>query len=306
MQNLLLVVLCLAAGAALRRTGRLPPEAPAVLGRIVVDVALPALVLRAVHDLDVAGARPADLIAPALAPWAVLALSAGLLALASRARSTGRAELACLVLTAGFANTSFVGFPLVEALYGPAGLHHAVLADQSSFLMVASVGTLIAAVGRGVERPSLAAILRRVASFPPFLAVVLALALRPIPLPSLVAGALDRLGALVVPLALLSVGFQLRVDAASLRKHGRALSIGLFVRLVVGPAAVAVTLRAIGVRGVAADVTVVELAMAPMITSALLAIEAGLAPELATLMVGVGVPLSLATVPAWAWLLRAI
>lgn len=305
-QNLLLVLVCLAAGALLRRAGRLPATTSAVLNRVVIDVALPALVLRTVHDLGVAGARPADLIAPTVAPWIVLAVVSGLLWLATRARGGGRAELACLVLTAAFANTSFVGFPLVEALYGPDGLHTAVIADQSSFLMVASVGTVIAAVGRGGPRPGARAILARVASFPPFVAVLVAIALRPVPLPAIATGALDRLGALVVPLALVSVGFQLRVDRASLRRHGRALALGLGLRLAVAPALVAIALRALGVRGLAADVTVVEMGMAPMITSALLAVEADLEAELATLMVGVGVPLSLATVPAWAFALRWI
>jgi hypothetical protein len=305
-QNLVLVVVCLAVGAILRASRRVPDATPQVLNRVVLDVALPALVLHAIHDLGVDPSRPGDVAAPAIAPWVALALAAALLAAATRALRRSRAELACLVLTAGFANTSFVGFPLVEALYGPDGLRHAVLADQSSFLMVASVGTIVAAVGSGGARPSARAVAARVASFPPFAALILAIVLRPFPLPALVAGALDRLGALVVPLALLSVGFQLRVDRASLARHGRALALGLAVRLALVPLAVAIGLRALGARGLAADVTIVELAMAPMITSALLAIEAGLEPELATLMVGVGVPVSLVTVPAWAWILRAL
>jgi hypothetical protein len=50
-------------------------------------------------------------------------------------------------------------------------------------------------------------------------------------------------------------------------------------------------------------VTILEAAMAPMITGAVLAAERDLAPSLASNMVGLGVPLSLLTVPAWAWLL---
>jgi hypothetical protein len=304
-QNLLLVVVCLVAGAVLRRTKRLPPEAPQVLGRVLIDVALPALVFGTIHGLHVDPSRTGDLVAPLVAPWAVLAVTASLLALAARARRFDRATFTCLVLTAGFANTSFVGFPLIEALYGPEGLHAAVLVDQSSFLMVASVGTLLAATASSGARPSLRAIAAKVVLFPPFLALVAALVLRPVALPAALGGTLERLGALVVPLALLSVGYQLRLDAAGLRRYGVPLAVGLGARLVVGPAAVALVLRhAFHARGLAADVTVAEMAMAPMITSALLAIEAGLEPELATAMVGAGVPLSLVTVPAWAWALR--
>ena len=46
--------------------------------------------------------------------------------------------------------------------------------------------------------------------------------------------------------------------------------------------------------------------MPTMITAAALAIAAGLAPRLAAAMIGYGILLSLATLPAWAWLLARL
>jgi predicted permease len=45
------------------------------------------------------------------------------------------------------------------------------------------------------------------------------------------------------------------------------------------------------------EIAVLEAAMAPMITATVLAMEAGLAPNLGALMLGIGIPLSLVTVP---------
>jgi predicted permease len=46
--------------------------------------------------------------------------------------------------------------------------------------------------------------------------------------------------------------------------------------------------------------------MPPMITAAALAISHRLAPGLASALVGYGILISLATLPAWAWLLTRI
>jgi predicted permease len=54
------------------------------------------------------------------------------------------------------------------------------------------------------------------------------------------------------------------------------------------------------------DTVVLESAMPPMITAAALAISHNLAPRLAAAMVGYGILLSLATLPAWTWLLRLL
>jgi predicted permease len=60
----------------------------------------------------------------------------------------------------------------------------------------------------------------------------------------------------------------------------------------------------LGLAGAAHDTVVLESAMPPMITAAALAISHRLAPGLAAALVGYGILLSLATLPAWAWLLR--
>jgi predicted permease len=52
MSNLALLVLCFALGIALRRTGRLPEGAPAALNAVIINVALPALALAYIRDIE--------------------------------------------------------------------------------------------------------------------------------------------------------------------------------------------------------------------------------------------------------------
>jgi hypothetical protein len=52
------------------------------------------------------------------------------------------------------------------------------------------------------------------------------------------------------------------------------------------------------------EATVLQTAMAPMVSGALLAAEHELDPELSALMVGLGIPLSFLTAPLALWLVR--
>lgn len=49
-------------------------------------------------------------------------------------------------------------------------------------------------------------------------------------------------------------------------------------------------------KGLEIDVSIMESAMAPMITGAILASNYGLKPKLSSMMIGIGIPLSLLTV----------
>jgi predicted permease len=289
-QSLTLVFLCLAVGAWARRSGRLPPQTPHVLNRLVLDVALPALVLKALHPLVLT----TTLFWASSMLWLVMAGSFVLFFLLGR-RRLGDKTAAALALTAGLCNTAFLGVPLIEGFYGQAGVGPAVVVDQmGSFLLLSTVALALAAFasGRSLEP---GAVLAKVALFPPFLALVLALTTHPLTYPAWLEGTLGRLGELVTPLSLLSVGYQLRFSA--LRGRVRLVGAGLFYKLALAPLLVALIFHALGGRGMVFKVTVLQAAMAPMISAGIVATEYGLDATMADLMIGVGIPVSILTVP---------
>jgi predicted permease len=146
---------------------------------------------------------------------------------------------------------------------------------------------------------------RKIAKFAPFQAVVLALLLRPIQFPEGVDQLLTRLGATLAPLALVSVGYQLRF--ADLAGRIPALTLGLLFKLVFGPILITLILvKFLGANGQLTQVTIFEAAMAPQIGAAIVAMEHKLDPPLVTLMVGLGIPLSFLTLPMWWYVLQGI
>jgi hypothetical protein len=221
---LLLLVLCLIAGVLLRRCGRLSDEAPATLNAYVINLALPALALHHLHSaFGAAGA------------WVMFGCAAMFFGYIARWAHLDAASTGALVLTGGLANTSFVGLPMIEAWIGPGqAMAQGIVIDQlGSYLALSTLGLLLAAQYSGQPLPA-SAVGRRIVSFPPLIALVAAFILKPIAFPALLDDALVRLGSTVAPVALLSVGCQLRLG--DVRSRGWALLWGLGYKLVVGPA----------------------------------------------------------------------
>ena len=100
---------------------------------------------------------------------------------------------------------------MVKAFLGEGAIPYAMVYDQlGSFLALATYGSLIIALyGEGASRPTPASVIRKVAIFPPFIALVLAFLLRTYTYPIFVANLLETLAATLVPVVMIAVGYQL-------------------------------------------------------------------------------------------------
>lgn len=301
MSNLALLAICFALGMLVKKTGRFPENTTAVLNAFIIHVSVPALTILSIHNLK----PDTKLIYPILMAWALFAIGVGFFKIASRFHSMSNATMGALILTGAMGNTSFVGLPMIEAFYGKEGLPIGILADQmGTFLVLSTLGIVTAARLSGTD-VSGGTIVKRIVFFPPFQSLVAGILLIPLEFPVWAEEVLSRLGATLPPLALVSVGFALRLS--HIRGQEASLAIGLFYKLILGPAALFLLfIGAFGAEGLTARVTIFEAAMPPMIVGGIVAMEYGLNPKLAALMVGVGIPLSFATLPVWWWILQGI
>lgn len=301
MNNLILLILCFAAGMLLRRARRMPDNAPAALNSFIIHVSLPALTLLYVHDLKI----NFDVALMAAMSWISFMLAAGFFWLAGRWLKLPRATVGALMLTGGLGNTSFFGLPMIEAYYGQQGIASGIVVDQlGSFLVLSTLGITVAGIYSS-GRPTAAEIGRRIALFPPFIALIVALLLIPLEYAPWFTAILKRLGDTLAPLALLSVGLQLRLG--HIAEHRRNLALGLGFKLLLAPLVIYLLyVPLFGAHGLAIQVTLFEAAMPPMITAAIIASEHDLDPELATLMVAVGLLVSFATLSGWWWVFQGV
>jgi malate permease and related proteins len=302
LDNLILLVASFAFGMLLRRSGRLPSNAHVALNGFVVHVSLPALTLLYVHTLRV----DPGLLLPVAMAWVVFGAGYLFFRVLGRMQALGRGTIGALILTGAFGNTSFVGLPMIETYYGPQGLGVGILIDQmGTYLVLSTLGIFVAAVYGGGAGLSAGALAKRVLTFAPFVAFVVALALIPIEYPPWFESLLRKLGATLVPVALVSVGYQIQWSAV--RGRAKELFVGLGFKLVLAPALIALLFAGLlGARGEAIQITIFEAAMAPQIGAAIVAVEHDLDPPLVSLMVGIGIPLSFLTLPVWWYLLQPL
>lgn len=301
MGNIILMIVCLLAGMVLRWTGRFPETSPAAFNGYVIHVALPAAALLYLHSIPF----ELNMVMTPLMPWLLFLLAWGFFALLGKVLRLPRSTVGALILLGGLGNTSFVGLPMIEAYYGKEMLGVGILADQlGTFMTLSTLGVLVASIYSS-GNPSLRDMPRKVLFFPPFQALVLALILRPVPFPDWTVTILRKLADTVTPLALVSVGFQLRTTSLSGLKL--RLAAGLGFKLLLAPAFVSlIYLGLLGLRGQTIQVTLFEAAMAPMITAGIVAIDHDLDPPLVTLLLGIGIPLSFATLALWAAILKGL
>jgi malate permease and related proteins len=296
MSNVVLLFFCLAIGMALRASGRVPENAHQTINAFVINVSLPALALLQIPQLHFSR----HLLLPISMPWLMFAAVAAVIWFVGDRLRLGAGTRGALILTAGLANTSFVGVPMIESFYGRPYMAVGLLIDQlGTYLVLSTMGVAIACLC-SQSSASLRGVARRLATFPPLLALVAALtvAALQIPYPPLVSQILARLAATLAPLALASVGLQLRFGELE-GKLGQ-LALGLGVKLVAAPLLLALLyLELIGASGPLARVTLFEAAMGPMIGGAVVATQYGLDPPLVSLMVGIGTIVAFLSLPLW-------
>ncbi len=243
MASLLILAVSLVLGVFLRQVKTIPQNAPATLGALILYVPLPAICLLSLPDLK----WERSLISLALVTWIVFGLAWALANYLGKRWRLPRDAVGCLILTAGFCNSAFVGFPVIEALLGQEALKHAIFLDQSgSFLIVSTFGIYLA-LSYSSGKLQRRMLFKKILLFPPFIAFTLGLS----------AGAwgwraegpfrevLERLAALLTPLALISVGLQLQWR--NLREELRFLCLGLGYKLILAPLVILLLYHSLGV-----------------------------------------------------------
>ena len=300
MSNLILLFVCLIIGIVLKKSKIIPENFHTSLNAFVINISLSAFSLYYISKIEL----NSSVIYPVLVVW--IGIFAAILFFAGLGKIFGwkSSLIGALIMCAGFGNTSFVGIPLIQAMYGEEGLKTVMLVDQPGFVALSTVGILVANFYSG-SKDSLLKHLSKILKFPPFIAFLVALLLNvfSIEIPKDFDEVLMKLGATTVPLALVSVGSQMQWKKIE-KKEGFHLFIGLLFKLVLLPLLILVIYKYIFHQsGDVIDICILEAAMAPMITAAIIASVHDLEPKFCNLMVAVGIPLSILTVGIWHLLL---
>ncbi|GGW73063.1 AEC family transporter [Alishewanella tabrizica] len=300
MENFYLVLAYLMIGMLLKRLPAMPENSGLVLNIYVLYVALPALILKNIKLLTFSYA----LLIPAVTPWLLLLVVVASVLLLSKVFAWPREVTGALLIVLPLGNTSFLGFPMTEALFGQSAMPYAVVYDQiGSFIALATYVTIIAAIfSPTMQKPTVKSIFVKIITFPSFIALIVGLLVRDLSLPPLTYNLIDNLAATLVPVVMIAVGFQLSFRFS--KSEISPLISALTIKLMLMPIAAWLIWMALGQEGLAVQISIFQAAMPPMISAGAIAIMAGLAPRLVSGIIGLGILSGLISLPIVFWLLQ--
>lgn len=295
MANFIIIGLCILAGILFRKSKSLPKDAHKGINAWIIYIALPAVSFKYLPHII----WTTDLLFPALAPICVWLLGWLFITLYSRIRNMNKATSGGLKLTSSLSNTSFVGFPLIVAYFSEKELAIAIICDQVTFMLLSTIGVIVAIRSSQHQKLNPKVVLKKVLTFPPLIGCVLALTLPHFIDVSSLDPLFDKLAGTVGPLALFSIGLQLKFDGwFSELKH---ISFALLYKLILAPLVVLLVALVLGMHGMITKITIFEMAMPTLLTAGVVADQYNLNPKLSNLVVGIGILLSFITTGLW-WL----
>lgn len=290
MENFALIFSAIFIGYILNKSDSFSKETPLILNQFILYISAPALVLLKIPQLSFS----IETLIPVFIAWSVMSISAIAVFYLSKLFSFTKEVTGSLMLVAVLGNTSYLGIPIVSAYFGEDALGYVVMYDQlGSFIALSTYGTFISVYYSSTKEVDIRTLFLKILSFPPFIALIIALFFMGTSFHPVIQSVLASLASTIVPLALVAVGLQLhfRLPKEDMKPFGIALG----VKLIFAPIVAIAICYIFSWDNKAAQISIMEASMAPMITAAAVASMAGLAPRLSSAIVGYGILLSFFT-----------
>ena len=290
MENFVLILLAITIGYGINRLNIFSKDAPAILNQFVIYISLPSMILLQIPKLTFS----MDTLIPIIIAWLVMFISAILVLISSKIFSFSKEITGSLMLVAILTNSSFMGIPILNAYMGESALPYVLVYDQlGTFIALAIYGTFIASYYSSKSQITFKIITLKVLTFPPFISLVAALFLMGVEFNPIISKVLASFSSTIVPMALVAVGLQLQFKLP--REEIKPFSVALGIKLIIAPIIAIIICKLFGWNNQASIVSIMEAAMAPMITAGAIASMAGLAPRLSSAIVGYGILISFIT-----------
>lgn len=293
--RILLLLALFAVGFIARRLGWLKPPHAGRMLQLVITLGLPALFLADVSRIPLR----LDLIALPASAIIIIIVSGAASLLVGRAMALQRPEQGAMTICAMSINNGFL-FPFAIAVWGQVGFAQMALFDFGNALCQGSLVYAIAAAYGG-HGTGFAAIARRVLSFPPLWALLVALLLNvsDVQLPSLLTTVLGTVGRWILMLVIIALGVLFDARLLGDRRVLATLALRIPLGLAVGYACVLI----FDIEGLTRSVVLLGAAAPIGFSAVVIANRENLHRELAASAASISVLLALVFVPLALWLL---
>lgn len=296
MSNFFIILFCLVVGYCFRRFKLTERNEYRLVNNWIIYVGLPAIAFLHIPTI----VWRTSYIFTAVLPIILFGLAYVFFTLINRWLHFSKRTLVTLSLVSGLSNTSFVGFPLIITYFGAEQLKVGIVSDQLTFVTLSTLGVLLAANTKAVfttPKAKFRFIVRRLFTFPPFLAFLLALLIGQYLRHEELSTFFGALAATVSPMALFSIGMQLRFK--NLSKEVGAISWSLLFKLLLGPALLLLIPLLLHWKGVFYQVSLFEMTMPSLVASSIVIEKFHLNIKLANTIIGLSIVLGLLLSYVW-------
>ncbi len=261
------IYLLIALGYFVTKVGYVAAADMRAIGRVVLRVAMPALIFLALARAPLSEALRWDFMAGYAAGSLVLFLAGLTLARWTLRKSLSQAALEALGMSCS--NSAYLGMPVAALLVGDVALQAFAMAMLVENILILPLAiTLAEATGGGGRRTALLRILGGMARNPLLVAVLVGLAasVSGLVLPAVALNVLGMLAPVAAPIALLVIGAAV-ADLPRAGIGGAAVARVVFGKLVLHPAAVLAGLTLFGPPSDALLISGVLIASVPMMST---------------------------------------
>jgi len=294
MVNFVLIAVCIIAGMIFKATKSIHPDAHKGINTWILYLALPAVSFKYLPKIH----WTTEMLFPIAATFLTAVFCFFFMMFYSKSKGYSRRSRSTMELVSGYSNTSFIGFPLMSAFYGESLLSIAVICDQTMFFSLSTLGIIAAVRGGSISgQVSAKFILKRLITFPPLVGCLTALILPQFIDFTLAEPFFDKLAATVSPLALFSVGLQLKFNGW--KKLIPQMSVSMLYKLILAPAIMLGLALLLGIKGNIAKITIFEAAMPAVVTASIIAEQFRLNTKLTNLTIGFSIIVGFFTTAIW-------
>lgn len=299
LQQIFVLFLLILVGIIARKSGVVSDDFRKDLSKFIIYVAMPIFIVNAI-GISFQGRNIKNVIGISnkliLLSLLMYALAIGLSFIMARFMNVNIDERNVMQYSIVFSNVGFMGYPVIDVLYGTEGVFYAAIYNLPFNVFVWTIGVYL--ISRGKENSKDTKLLNKVLN-PGVISIIIGFVLFifDIRLPYTLTQSIQLIGGLTTPLAMILIGLTLStVNLKDIVKDNRCFIITAF-RLAVFPAMFYLILRFLGFEGYLLNIPVIISAMPVAINGAIFAMNYDSDYIFATKLVFLSSSLCLLTIP---------
>lgn len=291
-QSLFTIFILLAGGYISKLIKVLKQKQSRSLFDFVVVFALPCLIFDKIYHLNF----NFSLILLIFAGFISTSLAGIISVIVGRVFKFSKPTILSMFVLSAFGNTLFVGMPVVSNVFGEEFVGEVIMYDSlAGTIPISILVPLILAMNNG-EKVTIVKNIKTIIYFPPFIGLVLGLALKGFEIPEFVFAPIRMFGGSATPVALFAIGLSLGFNA--IKSSYKSTVIVLFMKMILAPAIFILILQCFGAAfDKSTLIAVLESSMPTATIVCVMVMKAKLDSNLAASSVAFGLVLSVITLP---------